>query len=143
MSQNVEFVLLSDIRPNRYYNLLLFNRGIRMTEIQLGVTDRKNIQEIIPLGKLVEILQHGRPYDPDISLKFEKENGEIFRYCPGFGSSEGYVEYMPDTEEDSMRRIHERTMILRDEILGNDWALRPENVVATQGIDLSGWARKN
>jgi len=143
MSQTIEFVLLSGVRPNKYYNLILFNRGIRMTEIQLGMTDKTNIKETMPLGKLVEIMQHGRPYDPDISLRFETENGETLFYEPSFGSTEAYVEYIPDTEEDSIRRIQERTMILRDEILGNDWALRPENVVATQGIDLSGWARKN
>ena len=143
MSQTIEFVLLSGVRPNKYYNLILFNRGIRMTEIQLGMTDKTNIKEILPLGKLVEIIQLGRPYDPDISLRFETESGETLFYDPSFGSTEAYVEYTPEKEEDSMKRIQERTMLLHNEIIGNDWALRPENVVATQGIDLSGWSDEN
>jgi hypothetical protein len=114
-----------------------------MTEIQLGMTDKTNIKEILPLGKLVEIIQLGRPYDPDISLRFETESGETLFYDPSFGSTEAYVEYTPEKEEDSMKRIQERTMLLHNEIIGNDWALRPENVVATQGIDLSGWSDEN
>jgi hypothetical protein len=71
-----------------------------MTEIQLGMTDKTNIKETMPLGKLVEIMQYGRPYDPDICLRFETETGETLFYEPSFGSTEAYVEYIPDTDED-------------------------------------------
>jgi hypothetical protein len=138
-----EFSLFSQIKEGRYYNLITFNNGIRMVDVQLGKTSNTNIKETIKLGKLVEIRQHGRPYDPDITLYFEDETGERFSYDPLFGSVEAYVEYELDTEEKSMIRIQERTRVLEDETLGNDWALRPENVVATQGIDLSNWNQDN
>jgi hypothetical protein len=67
-------------------------------------------------------------------------NGNKLEFSPTFGYSEAYIEYEPDTEKQSMERTHKRTSILKLEIEGNDWALRPENVVATQGIDLRNWA---
>jgi hypothetical protein len=136
-----EFVLLSGIIPNKYYNLITFKEGIKMRDVMLGQTENKNIRETIKLGKLVEIKEYGRPYDRDVSLYFEAENGETFIYDPSFGSSEAYVEYELDTEEKSIKRIQERTLELKVEILGNDWALRPENVVATQGINISNFTQ--
>jgi hypothetical protein len=44
-----------------------------------------------------------------------------------------------DTEEKSKERIIKRTEILKGEIEGNDWALRPENVVSTQGLDIGNF----
>jgi hypothetical protein len=134
------FDLLSDLRVGSYYNLIKFNHGIRMTEFQLRETSRKNIKSCQNLGKLLQIRQYGRPYDPDVILHFEDEKGQEYEIDPTLGSSEAYVEYEPDTEEMSKARIVKRTKILEQEIQGNDWALRPENVVMTQGIDLSGWA---
>jgi len=112
-----------------------------MTEIQLRETSRKNIKSCQNLGKLLQIRQYGRPYDPDVILHFEDEKGKEYEIDPTLGSSEAYVEYEPETEEMSQARIVERTKILEQEIQGNDWALRPENVVLTQGIDLSGWRK--
>ena len=137
----VEFVLLSGVRVGKYYKLITFRNGIRMTEIQLGRTDKKNLDLAETLGKLLEIRQYGREYDPDILLVFEMPNGNLLEFSPTFGYSEAYIEYEPDTEKQSMERTQKRTSILKIEIEGNDWALRPENVVATQGIDLSGWAK--
>ena len=131
-----KFVTLSQLRVGRYYNLIHFNHGIRMTHIMLGETDTTNIKSGRNLGKLIEIEQYGRSYDPDIVLHFETDTGIEF-FDPSFGSTEAYVEYEP--EQMSKARIMMRTRILEEEILGNDWALRPENVVLTQGIDLSGW----
>jgi len=131
-----KFVTLSQLRVGRYYNLIHFNHGIRMTHIMLGETDTTNIKSGRNLGKLIEIEQYGRSYDPDIVLHFETDIGIEF-FDPSFGSTEAYVEYEP--EQMSKARIMMRTRILEEEILGNDWALRPENVVLTQGIDLSGW----
>jgi hypothetical protein len=74
-------------------------------------------------------------------LHFEDEQGHQYAFDPSFGSTEAYVEYEFDTEEMSKARIMMRTRILEEEILGNDWALRPDNVVLTQGIDLSGWRK--
>ena len=133
------FDLLSDLRVGSYYNLIKFNHGIRMTEFQLRETSRRNIKSERNLGKLLQIRQYGRPYDPDVILHFEDEKGQEYEFDPTLGSSEAYVEYEFDTEETSKARIVERTKILEKEILGNDWALRPENVVLTQGIDISGW----
>jgi hypothetical protein len=137
----VEFVLLSGVRVGKYYKLITFRNGIRMTEIQLGRTDKKNLDLAETLGKLLEIRQYGRQYDPDILLVFEMPNSNLLEFSPSFGYSEAYIEYEPDTEKQSMERTQKRTSILKIEIEGNDWALRPENVVATQGIDLSGWAK--
>jgi len=132
-----QFVTLSQLRVGRYYNLIHFNHGIRMSHIMLGETDTANIKSGRNLGKLLQIEQCGQPYDPDVVLHFETDSGIEF-FDPSFGSTEAYVEYEP--EQMSKARIMMRTRILEQEIQGNDWALRPENVVLTQGIDLSGWA---
>jgi hypothetical protein len=136
----IEFVLLSGVRIGKYYKLITFRNGIRMTDIQLGRTDKKNMDLAETLGKLKEIRQYGRPYDPDILLVFEMPNGKTLEFSPTFGYSEAYIEYEPDTEKHSMERTMKRTSILKLEIEGNDWALRPENVVATQGLDISKFA---
>jgi hypothetical protein len=136
----IEFVLLSGVRVGKHYKLITFRNGICMTEIQLGRTDKKHVELAETLGKLLEIRQYGRPYDPDILLVFEMPNGNNLEFTPTFGYSEAYIEYEPDTEEESIERTMKRTSILKLEIEGNDWALRPENVVATQGIDLRNWA---
>lgn len=136
----IEFVLLSGIRVGKHYKLITFRNGIRMTDIQLGRTDKKYVDLAETLGKLLEIRQYGRPYDPDILLVFEMPNGNKLEFTPTFGYSEAYIEYEPDTEEESIERTMKRTSILKLEIEGNDWALRPENVVSTQGIDLRNWA---
>ena len=128
-----KFVVFSDLRVGRYYNLIKFNHGIRMIDIQLGETDSANIKSQRNLGKLLQIEKYGRHYDPGVVLHFETDS-VIESFDPSFGSVEAYVEY--ETEEMSKARIMERTRVLEQEILGNDWALRPENVVLTQGIVL-------
>lgn len=135
-----KFVMLSGLRVGRYYNLIKFNHGVRIIDIQLGETPNTNIKSERNLGKLLQIQQYGRPYDPEIILHFQDETVNPFRLFtidPSFGSTEAYVEYEP--EEMSKARIVERTQLLEREIVGNDWALRPENVVLTQGIVLDGW----
>jgi hypothetical protein len=139
-NMTTKFVMLSGIRVDHYYNLIKFNQGISIIDIQLGETDSTNIKSQRNLGKLLQIQQYGRPYDPEIILHFQDETVNPFRLFtidPSFGSIEAYVEY--ETEEMSKARILERTQLLEEEILGNDWALRPENVVLTQGIVLDGW----
>jgi len=111
-----------------------------MTEIMLGQIGKDQIKAAEALGKLVEIKQIGRPYDPDFILRFQQEDGSIFGFEPSLGVAEAYLEYEPDTEEHSKRRVQERVSLLALEIQGNDWALRPENVVATQGIDITRFA---
>jgi hypothetical protein len=136
---SIEFVLFSEVQIGKRYRRVQFQRGIRYTEIQRRRTAIENVHEITDLGKLVDIEQYGRSYDPDILFLFQKDE-MTYRFEPAFGSVDAYIEYEEDTEEDSMHRTFERTALYKDEILGNDWALRPENVVATQGIDLSMWA---
>jgi len=135
-----EFVLLSGVRVGKYYKIISFYEGVRYYDVMMGIIDNKKIMEKNTVGKLIEIRQYGRTYDPDIMLIFEDPKGNMLEYEPFFGCVEGFVEYEPDTESMSMERIQKRTSILKVEIEGNDWALRPENVVATQGIDLSNWA---
>jgi len=138
----VSFVNISGVRLNRYYKLVRFGNGIKYSEILVGTTSYKNITEENPLGKLVQIRQYGRQYDPDVLFMFEDNMGRVYEFDPPFCSTYGYIDYDPeeDTEMKSMERIMERTLIMKYEIEGNDWALRPENVVATQGIDISGFA---
>ena len=136
---SIEFVLFSEVQIGKRYRRVQFQRGIRYTEIQRRRTAIENVHEITDLGKLVDIEQYGRSYDPDILFLFQKDE-KSYRFEPAFGSADAYIEYEEDTDEDSMRRTFERTALYKDEILGNDWALRPENVVATQGIDISMWA---
>jgi hypothetical protein len=138
-----EFSLLSGVRVGKYYKIITFYQGVRYYDVMMGVIDNKKIHETNTVGKLIEIRQYGRSYDPDILLIFQDLKGNKLEYEPFFGCAEGFVEYEPDTEERSKERIQERTSILKHDIEGNDWALRPENVVATQGIDLSNWAEGN
>ena len=132
------YLFTSDLRIGGYYNVVKLRYGVRISDIiATGSVKNANILSLKPLGKLIEIRQIGRPYDPDIKLLFEKD-GRHLEIIPELSS--GFSEYEPDTEEMSIQRTLERTRILRDEIRGNDWALRPENVLFTQDIDLNGWA---
>ena len=139
LPMSIDFVLFSELQIGKKYRRVQFQRGIRYTDIQQRHTVIENVHEIMDLGKLIDIEQYGRSYDPDILLLFQKDE-TTYRFEPVFGLVDAYIEYEDDTEEDSMRRTFERTALYKDEILGNDWALRPENVVVTQGIDLSVWA---
>jgi hypothetical protein len=135
-----ELFLLSDLKIGKYYKLITYRHGIRMTEITLRQISNDHIKAAETLGQLVEIRQVGRPYDPDIMLYFKQADGTKIGFEPSFGLSEAYVEYEPDTEEYSRIRTQNRVRLLSQEIRSNDWALRPENVVATQGIDISRFA---
>jgi len=135
MTVNVS--LFSDLCIGKCYKLITFGHGVRMSEIMLGKINQDHIKHAEPLGKLIEIKQVGRPYDPDFILRFQQENGLIVGFEPSLGLAEAYLEYEPDTEEMSRKRIQERVSVIAQEIQGNDWAFRPENVVATQGIDTS------
>ena len=139
----IKFLLLSDIRIGYYYKLITFKESIRYIDVQLRQTDNGNVYETNRLGKLLSIIQTGRSYDPDILLTFKLDSGEVIEYEPHFGSVEAFIEYEPDTEEYSKIRTQKRNSIIHNEIISNDWALRPENVVATQCIDLSNWAEGN
>ena len=132
-----KFMLFNEIVKEKYYKLIKFTQGVRISDIEIGKIDDKRIKEIKTLGKLIDILTYGRPYDLDVLFYFEQENGMKVEYDPAFGMTEAFVEYEPDTEEKSKQRIQERSDKLKFEIISNNWALRPENVVATQGIDLS------
>jgi hypothetical protein len=135
-----EFCLLSGLRVGRYYKVITFQDGVRYFEILMGKIDTKKITCTDTLGKLLEIRQYGRPFDPDLSLYFEDTKGNKYEYYPSFGIAEGFVEYEFDNEELSKQRTQERTKILQIEIEGNDWALRPENVVATQGLNITAFS---
>lgn len=128
--------LFNQITIGKYYKLVKFNYGIRMSDINNGIINNNNIKETKILGKLVDKVTYGRPYDLDVTFHFQGTDGKILKYDPTFGMTEAYIEYENDTEEKSKQRIHERTAELKLEIIGNDWALRPENVVATQCIDI-------
>ena len=135
-----EILVVYELEIGKYYKLITFRQGILMSEIQSRRIKTQNIYQSEALGKLIEIQQYGRPYDPDVLLIFQQNNGNRIEYEPRFGSTEAYLEYDPDAEESSKKRIQERTRLLELEIQGNDWALRPENVVATQGLDISKFA---
>ena len=116
---------LSNLEKGKYYNLV-------------SVDHNRKIKFIKTMGKLVDINLYGRSYDPDVEFTFCNEQGVMYKFEPSFNSSFAYTEYPGEETEDQVRaRIQERTNILYDEIMANDWALRPENVVATQGIDVS------
>jgi hypothetical protein len=135
-----EILFVYELEIGKYYKLITFRQGILMSEIQSRRIKTQNIYQSEALGKLIEIKQYGRPYDPDVLLIFQQNNGNRIEYEPRFGSMEAYFEYDPDAEESSKKRIQGRTRLLELEIQGNDWALRPENVVATQGLDISKFA---
>jgi hypothetical protein len=110
-----------------------------MTDIQLGRVNTSNIIKTEVMGLLTEITLNGRSYDPDPTFHFTHPQGHKIFYVPPFTMTEAYIEYEPDTEEKSKQRILERTEIMKPEILGNDWALRPENVLQTQDISIKQW----
>ena len=83
-TMTTEICLLSELRVGKHYKLITFLNGIRMTEIQSRMVDKKYLEEPKTLGKLLEIRQSGRPYDPDIILRFEMETkagNKIFIDC--------------------------------------------------------------
>ena len=115
----------SNLKVGKYYNLV-------------SIGHNKKIKYIKTMGKLINVCQYGRSYDPDVDFIFHNEQGEMYRYQPNYNSTFAYTEYPGEETDDQIRnRIQERTNILHNEIIGNDWALRPENVVATQGINVS------
>jgi hypothetical protein len=136
----VDFVFASGVQLDRYYKMVEFYHLLRASELLTGKMSYRNIVREERLGKLIQIRQYGRSYDPDVVFLFETEDGDVFEYDPPLQSTFGYVEYDPEDEFVSRDRVIERTLLLKVEIEGNDWALRPENVVATQGIDLSRFA---
>ena len=140
---SISFLLLSQIRVNKYYKLITFNEDIRMRDIQLGNTDKKNIYQYDTLGKLLEIRKYGRLLDANVLLVFKMPNGTVIEYEPSYCGKEAFIEYEPDTEEFSKNRIQARTSLLRDDIINNEWAFRPENVLTTQDIDISKWSENN
>lgn len=131
-----EIALFSDLCVGKNYKLLSFHNGVLVTDILRRQVKSEDIRVSKTLGKLLEIRTYGRAYDPDIVYYFEKEDGTREGFEHSFGIKEAYLEYEPDTEDQSRMRIQERVSALAEEIRGNDWALRPENVIATQGIDI-------
>lgn len=118
-------VHLSNLKVKKYYNLV-------------SIDYNNKVKYICKMGKLLDIQLYGRNYDPDVDLLFQKEDGETFRFQADFSPSYGFTEYNMEESEDIVReRVQTRTHSLKSEILGNDWALSPENVVAIQGIDTS------
>uniref|UniRef100_A0A6C0LDZ7 Uncharacterized protein n=1 Tax=viral metagenome TaxID=1070528 RepID=A0A6C0LDZ7_9ZZZZ len=115
----------SNLEVGKYYNLV-------------SIDHNKKIKFIKTMGKLVNINLYGRSYDPDVEFTFCNEQGIMYRFEPSFNSSFVYTEYPGEETEDQVRdRIQERNRAIQYEIVSNDWALRPENVVATQGINVS------
>jgi hypothetical protein len=130
---SINFSTIFDLCPGKYYKLLKFKYGIKIIDIANNITSIKNIENIKKLGKLLEINEYNYFY-------FEDEvNGKKFYYKPLCTFTEAYQIYEYNEEENSKLRIYERNNILKNQILGNDWALRPENVIYTQGIDTSNF----
>jgi hypothetical protein len=114
---------LSNLEEGKYYNLVSLDHN-------------KKIKFIKTLGKLLNINLFGRSFDPDVEFTFYNE--KVYKYQPSFNSILAYTEYFAEETDDQIRhRIQERNRAIHDEIVSNDWALRPENVVATQGINIS------
>uniref|UniRef100_A0A6C0B9V0 Uncharacterized protein n=1 Tax=viral metagenome TaxID=1070528 RepID=A0A6C0B9V0_9ZZZZ len=115
----------SNLEVGKYYNLV-------------SVDHNRKIKFIKTMGKLINICQYGRSYDPDVDFIFHNEQGIMYRYQPNYNSTFAYTEYPAEETEDQVKaRIQERNRLIHYEIASNDWALRPENVVATQGINVS------
>jgi hypothetical protein len=134
----VRLFTLSELTPGRYYEFIQLRSNLSIHPGHTRFVSDEQILMKIKLGKLLKIDIYGRPYDPEVLLHFEHESGTRSKFEPMFVNLEHYAEYdPPDNEEDSKQRILERTRVVKYDILANDWALRPENVVATQGIDIT------
>jgi len=137
MSNIINFVRFSEVKVGKYYNVLRITTEVSTKHFLSNSINKEDAEFIINLGEILDIKLYGRSYDPDVCFIYYNIDGIEQAFYPTFSSSEIYEECEP--EEKSRIRVHERTSILKEGILGNDWALRPENVVATQGIDISGF----
>ena len=90
------------------------------------------------VGKFIKHEQYGWG-DSMSCFDIFDNNGKnvIVQYT--YEGTTSYIEVDMDCEEKSKERIIKRTQILKEGIRGNDWALRPENVVTTQGIELNNF----
>ena len=140
---STKITLLSDLCVGRFYKIIHFCNGINFNAIHSGRIDNSDLDKLDKntLGKLLEIqLQVNDHYArPSVILYFENYDGSRLEYEPLFGYSEAYIEYEPQHEEISRKRIQNRTRILKDGIVDNDWALHPNNVLYTQDIDVSNF----
>uniref|UniRef100_A0A6C0JEE3 Uncharacterized protein n=1 Tax=viral metagenome TaxID=1070528 RepID=A0A6C0JEE3_9ZZZZ len=127
----------------RYYKLIRIKSEYSVKNFPFDKINKQYIESEVDLGQVLDIKLYGRSYDPYLCFIYHDVDGEKKEFYPTFSSSEIYLEYNPYSEEKSKMRVQKRTSILKEEILGNDWALRPENVVATQGIDISGFREGN
>jgi hypothetical protein len=132
----LNIVTLSGLRVGRYYKLVSFPSAIPISDIYVGKIDSDYESQIDTLGELLEIRQYENNRGT-AHLIFRMNDGTRIELDSYFGLSAVYMEYYPENEEISKKRIQDRTRLIRDEIIGNDWALRPENVVATQGLDIN------
>lgn len=140
---STKLVPLPDLCIGRFYKIIHFRNGINFNAINTGIIDNSDLDKLDKntLGKLLEIkLQLNDHYArPSVILYFENYDGSRLEYEPIFGYSEAYIEYEPQHEQISRERIQNRTRILKNEIVDNDWALHPDNVLYTQDIDVSNF----
>jgi hypothetical protein len=95
---------LSQLKPGKYYNFIQLHPNVHISYgISKKFVSNEQIALQIKLGKLLKIDVYGRPYDPEVTLKFEDENGKNYRFEPMILSLEHYSEYEPDTEEHSKK----------------------------------------
>jgi hypothetical protein len=140
MCEVVNFLRFSDVKIGRYYNVLRIKTEVSLKHFLSNSINKEDAEFIINLGVILDIKLYGKSYDPDVCFIYHDVDGVKQAFYPTFSSSEIYEEYEP--EEKSKIRVQKRTSILKEEILGNDWALRPQNVVSTQGIDISGFQER-
>ena len=134
----VRLFTLSELTPGRYYEFIQLRSNLSIHPGHTRIVSDEQILMKIKLGKLLKIDIYGRPYDPEVLLHFEHESGTRSKFEPMFVNLEHYAEYEPpDNEEDSKQRIQERTRARPSHWRVYRISRRPENVVATQGIDIT------
>lgn len=104
----------------------------------------KEISSYTFLGRFARVQTYGRTYYPYIDFFFVDTSGnEMNENCYPLQFGEPYFLEVEEPNIVSKKRTISRTLIMKDEITTNHYAFSPENVVATQGIDISGFQKKN
>jgi hypothetical protein len=130
-SEEIEVFRLTP-QINKYYETTEFTRKEGKWPNEHYYSNKK----LKYVGKFIKHEQYGFGDSMSCYDIFDNDGEEVIVQY----TYEGTTSYREvEVDGNSKERIIKRTKILKEEIEGNDWALRPENVVATQGLDISNF----
>jgi hypothetical protein len=131
---NIRETIVFRLKPveGKYYETTEFTRKDGKWPYEHYYTNKK----LKYVGKFIKHEHYGWGDNASYYDIFDNDGEEVIVQY----TYEGTTSYREvEVDGNSKERIIKRTKILKEEIEGNDWALRPENVVATQGLDISNF----